>query len=329
MPQVIEWTTDQAGPDTIIWRYPVEAITWGAQLIVHEYEVAVFFRDGKAYDVFGPGRHTLTTLNLPLLTSLLTRLAGFGANKPFTAMVIYIATKVFNGKWGTSAQTTELAPLKVFGQFLFKIEDASLFVNEVVGGQNVFDTAGVNDFLRGFLNEKIIAELSHYDLITVFTRLQETSVIVKNSVLDYFKRLGIDLTDLRFEGIDTTPEYRERLFWLKTGSAPADTVLRMETVKSAAESLGKSGGGAGALGTGMVLIPQIMTPTGQVQAQAPTAALVICPKCGAHVPATSKFCPECGASLTPPSAATINCPKCGHSIPASSKFCPECGATIT
>ena len=325
MPQVIEWVN--AGPDDIIYKYPNEDITWGAQLVVHEYEMAVFFRDGKAYDVFNAGRHTLTTLNLPLLTSLLTRLAGFGGNKPFKAMVIYISTKVFNGKWGTRAQTTELAPLQVFGQFLFKVEDASLFVNEVVGGQNAFTTEDVNNFLRGFLNEKIIAELSHYDLVTVFTRLQETSIIVKNSVLDYFKRLGIELTDLRFEGIDTTPEYRERLFWLKTGGTPADTVLRMETVKSAAQSLGQSGGGGGALGTGMVLIPQIMTPQGQTQA--PTAALVICPKCGAHVPATSKFCPECGTSLTPPSAATINCPKCGHSIPASSKFCPNCGQQIS
>ncbi len=327
MPQVIEWTN--AGAEDIIYRYPNEDITWGAQLIVHEYEMAVFFRDGKAYDVFNAGRHTLTTLNLPLLTSLLTRLAGFGGNKPFKAQVIYISTKVFNGKWGTRAQTTELAPLQVFGQFLFKIENASLFVNEVVGGQNAYTTEDINNFLRGFLNEKIIGELSHYDLTTVFTRLQETSVIVKNSVLDYFKRLGIELTDLRFEGIDTTPEYRERLFWLKTGGTPADTVLRMETVKSAAQSLGQSGGGGAGLGTGMVLIPQIMNQQGQVQAQAPTAALVICPKCSSHVPATSKFCPECGTSLTPPAAATINCPKCGHAIPASSKFCPECGATIS
>jgi membrane protease subunit (stomatin/prohibitin family) len=266
---------------------------------------------------------------LPLITSFLTRLVGFGGNKPFKASVIYISTKVFNGKWGTRAQTTELAPLQVFGQFLFKIENASLFVNEVVGGQNAFTTEDVNNFLRGFLNEKIIGELSHYDLVAVFTRLTETSVIVKNSVLDYFKRLGIELTDLRFEGIDTTPEYRERLFWLKTGGTPADTVLRMETVKSAAQSLGQSGGGGAGLGTGMVLIPQIMNQQGQVQAQAPTAALVICPKCGSHVPATSKFCPECGTSLTPPATATINCPKCGHSIPASSKFCPECGATIS
>ncbi|MGA2386650.1 MAG: SPFH domain-containing protein [Candidatus Bathyarchaeia archaeon] len=342
MPQVIEWASSQANAEEIIYRWAPsgatpgtnasEAITWGAQLIVHEYEVAVFFRDGKAYDVFGPGRHTLTTLNLPLLTGALTRIAGYGKDKPFTSMVIYIATKVFNGKWGTSAQTTELAPLKVYGQFLFKIEDATLFVNEVVGGQNAYTTDDVNNFLRGFLNEKIIAEISHYDLVTVFTRLQETSVIVKNSVLDYFKRLGIELTDLRFEGIDTTPEYRQRLFYLKTGNVSADTVLRMETVQNAAASLGSGGGGGGGagLGTGMVLIPQVMNsaaPPAQAPAQAMT--LLICPKCGARVPATSKFCPECGASLTPPSQATINCPKCGKPIPANSKFCPECGTTLT
>jgi len=95
MAQVIEWKN--AGAEDIIWRYPNEEITWGSQLIVHEYEVAVFFRDGKAYDVFGPGRHTLTTLNLPLLTGLLTRIAGYG-EKPFKSTVLFISTKVFAGK---------------------------------------------------------------------------------------------------------------------------------------------------------------------------------------------------------------------------------------
>ncbi len=325
MPQVIEWPT--AGPEDIVWRYPNEDITWGAQLIVREYQIAVFFRDGKAYDIFEAGRHTLTTLNLPLLTSLLTRLAGYGGNKPFKATVLFISTKIFAGKWGTRAQTTELAPLQVYGQFWFKVKDATLFVNEVIGGQQAYTTQDVNDFLRGFLNEKIIDELSHYDLVTVFTRLDETSIIVKNTLIDYFKRVGIELTDLRFEGIDTTPEYRERLFWLKTGQTPAGDVLRMETVKSAAASLGQGGGGAGALGAGMVLIPQVMNQMGAPQA-APAAALVICPKCGEKVPATSKFCPNCGTNLTPPSQQAMTCPKCGKSIPANSKFCPECGEKI-
>lgn len=84
--------------------------------------------------------------------------------------------------------------------------------------------------------------------------------------------------------------------------------------------------GGAAIGVGMVLIPQIMGPQGQ--AQAPAAPLIICPKCHAYVPATSKFCPECGTSLRPPAGATIICPKCGRSIPASSKFCPECGIQL-
>jgi membrane protease subunit (stomatin/prohibitin family) len=321
MPQIMEW--QNAGPDDILWKYPVEDITWGAQLIVHEYEVAVFFRDGKSYDVFDAGRHTLTTLNLPLLTKLLTRIAGY-KDTPFKAAVIFISTKVFAGKYGAQAQTTELAPLQVHGSFFFKVEEPQLFVNEVVGGQRAYFTEDVNNYLRGFLNEKIINELSHYDLLTVFTKLDDTSVIVKNAIMDYFKRIGLELTDLRFEGIDTTPEYRERLFWLRTGKTGADEVLRMETVRKAAESLGKSSGAG--LGTGMVLIPQIMTPGGP--AQAPAAALVICPKCGTHILATSKFCSECGTTITPPSDQTTSCPKCGKSVPASSKFCPECGAKI-
>lgn len=321
MPQVIEW--NNAGAEDILWRYPDENITWGAQLIVHEYEVAVFFRDGKAYDVFNAGRHMLTTLNMPLLTGVLTRIAGY-KDKPFKAAVIFISTKVFAGKYGTQAQTTELAPLKVFGTFWFKVESPQLFVNEVVGGQNAYSTGDVDNYLRGFLNEQMIDELSHYDLLSVFTRLDETSVIVKNAIMDYFKRIGLELTDLKFEGIDTTPEYRERLFWLRTGKTAPETVLRMETVQKAAESLGKSSGAG--LGAGMVLIPQIMTPTGP--AQAPAAALVICPKCGGTIPATSKFCPECGTTITPPSSGTTTCSKCGKTIPASSKFCPDCGAKI-
>jgi len=320
MAQVIEWKNP--GPEDIVWKYPVEDITWGAQLIVREFEAAVFFRDGKAYDVFGPGRHTLTTLNLPLLTGILRRIAGY-KETPFKASVIYVSTRVFAGKYGTRAQTTELAPLQVHGTFWFKVSDPSLFVMEVVGGQNAYTTSDVDNYLRGFLNEKVIDELSRYDLLTVFTKLDETSIATKTAILDAFTRIGLDLTDLRFEGIDTTPEYRDRLFWLKQTRA-AEEVLRMETVKEAAKELGKSPGAA--LGAGMVLIPQIMTPTGP--APTPAAALVICPKCNARIPATSKFCLECGTALTATPTGTTKCPKCGHSVLTTAKFCPECGQKL-
>ena len=321
MAQVIEWKNPR--PEDVVWKYPVEDITWGAQLIVREFEAAVFFRDGKAYDVFGPGRHTLTTLNLPLLTGVLSRIAGY-RETPFKASVIYVSTRVFAGKYGTRAQTTELAPLQVHGTFWFKVSDPSLFVMEVVGGQNAYTTSDVNNYLRGFLNEKVIDELSRYDLLTVFTKLDETSLATKTAILDAFRRIGLDLTDLRFEGIDTTPEYRDRLFWLKQTRA-AEEVLRMETVKEAAKELAKSPGAG--LGTGLVLIPQIMGPTGPTPA--PAAALIICPSCNARIPATSKFCPDCGTKIAaPPAAGTKNCPKCGHPVLTTAKFCPECGQKL-
>jgi len=327
MPQVIEWVNPQE--NDIVWRYPYEDITWGAQLIVNEMEVAVFFRDGKAYDVFGPGRHTLTTMNLPLLTSIVSRLAGFGQT-PFKSRIIFVSTKQFAGKYGAKAQTTDLAPLMLHGTFWVKVENPSVFVNEVVGGQGAYATENVNDFLRGFINERMIDEISRYDLLTVFTRLDETSGLVKSKLLDAFNRIGLELVDLKFEGIDTSPEYRERLFWLRSGGAAPSEVLRMETVKEAAKELGKSPGAG--FGTGMVMIPPIFQQSAPA-AGAPPVALIICPKCSAQVPSTSKFCPNCGATLATPSPAPMQaqgkkCPKCGSENAAAAQFCSSCGQKL-
>ena len=328
MPQIIEWKN--VGPDDIVWKYPDENITWGAQLIVKEMENAVFFRDGKAYDVFGPGRHMLTTLNLPLLTSIFSRIAGF-RETPFKATVIFISNKQFSGKYGTKAQTTDLAPLMVYGSFWFRVENSSLFVNEVVGSRGTYSTPEVNDFIRGFINEKTIDELSKYDLLTVFSKLDETSIASKTAILNAFKRLGLDLVDLRFEGVDTTPEYRERLFWLKSGRAPPEEVLRMETIKETAKELAKSPGAS--IGAGMVIIPPIFYPTPTSQVGAPMVALVVCPNCKAQIPSTSKFCPNCGTTLTatqttPAQVPTRTCPKCGHIASAAASFCPNCGEKL-
>jgi len=328
MPQIVEWVN--AGADDIVWRYPIEDITWGAQLVVHEYETAVFFRDGKSYDSFGPGRHTLTTLNLPLLTTLLSRVLGF-QRTPFKANVIFVSTKQFAGKFGNKAQTTELAPLMTFGSFWFKVEDASLFVNEVVGGQNAYSTPDVNNFLRGFINEKMIDVLSKYDLRTVFTKLDETSNEVKANLVDYFKRVGVQMVDLKFEGIDTTPEFRDRLFWLKSGGVAPEEVIRMETVKDAAASLGKSTGGGAAFGAGMVLVPPLFQTSASGTGM--SVALIACPNCQAHIPSTSKFCPNCGQNIgaapaQPSNVPVRKCPKCDTVVPAGASFCQSCGTKL-
>jgi DNA-directed RNA polymerase subunit RPC12/RpoP len=222
-----------------------------------------------------------------------------------------------------------------------------LFVNEVVGGQSTFTTDGLQDFLRGYLNERLIDTLSQYSLADVYGKLDETSLLSKNVLFDAFSKIGLELIEVKFEGLDTPPEWRDRLYYIKTGVG-ASEVLRMETVQKSAESLSKSSGGA--IGAGAVILPQVLQ---QPQPQAQAQPMVLCPKCGFQNPQTSKFCNNCGAPMQAPGGvtcpkcgasnaagtkfcsncgnplqATIKCPQCNTEIPAGTKFCPNCGAKI-
>jgi membrane protease subunit (stomatin/prohibitin family) len=342
MPKVIEWVG--AKETDMVWKYPQEEIAWGDNLIVHEYEAVVFFRDGKAYDVFKAGRHVISTANIPLLTKIFSKLAGFDKN-PFRSTVIFVSLKQFQGKFGAQGQTKELAPLKFFGGFWFRVEEANLFVNEVVGGQGAYSTDGLQNFLRGYFNERLIDTLSQYSLSDVFGKLDETSLLSKNVLFDAFSKIGLELIEVKFEGLDTTLEWRDRLYYIKTGVGAAE-VLRMETVQKSAESLSKSSGGA--IGAGAVILPQVLQ-----QPQAQAQPMVLCPKCGFQNPQTTKFCGNCGAPMQAPGGvpcpkcgtsnaagakfcsncgnplqATLKCPKCSTEIPAGAKFCPNCGAKI-
>ena len=330
MPEVIEWKNP--GENDIVYRYPDEVITWGAQLIVHEYEVAVFFRDGKVYDVLGPGRHTITTQNLPLLTEYLTKLLGY-PESPFKATIIFISTKQFQGKFGGQTQTSDLAPLKFHGGYWFRVSDPKVFVMEVVGGQDRYTTDDVNDFIRGFINERMIKHLAGYDLATVFTKVDEVTFKAKAFLLEEMRRIGLELIDLKIEGLDTTPEYRERLFWIKQTGA-ATYVLQTDTLRDVAKELGKSPGAS--LGAGMMIIPPLTQPPPPAQPtqqpqQAPAAGVVAqpatktCPKCGRPVPADALFCPYCGYKFP----RSRKCPHCGREIPADALFCPYCGRKLS
>jgi membrane protease subunit (stomatin/prohibitin family) len=315
MPKVIEWTGVKESD--IVWRYPIQEIAWGDNLIVHEYEAAVFFRDGKAYDVFRAGRHVLTTANLPLLTRILSAIGGF-EKVPFRSTVVFISLKQFQGKFGAQGQTKELAPLKFFGGFWFRVEEPNLFVNEVVGGQGSFTTEKLQDFLRGYFNERLIDTLSQYSLVEVYGKLDETSRLSKNLLFDAFSKIGLELMEVKFEGIDTTPEFRDRLYYIRTGVAATD-VLRMETVQKSAESFSKGGGGGAAIGAGAVILPQMFQ---QQQGQA-AQPMVLCPKCGFQNTQGTKFCGNCGTSLQVQPG--VNCAKCGTLNAAVAKFCSNCG----
>jgi len=146
-------------PDTIVWRYPESGsgeIKFGAQLVVRESQAAVFFRDGHALDTFGPGRHTLSTLNVPLVTKLLSLPTGF--KSPFRAEVMFVNLKTFtNQKWGTSEPILfrdcelQMVRLRAFGMYSFRVANPQVFVNMLVGTLGSFSTGETADFFRNMI----------------------------------------------------------------------------------------------------------------------------------------------------------------------------------
>ena len=134
MPEVYEWRG--ARPGDIVWRHPDDRIQWGSQIIVKQNQNAILFKEGKAYDVLSPGRHFITTKNLPLITKLLSKIVGYDRS-PFNAEVIFVSLSDFKGKFGGRTQTMDLAPLQFHGEYYFEIKEPSPFIMEVVGNKSI------------------------------------------------------------------------------------------------------------------------------------------------------------------------------------------------
>ncbi len=328
MPIVEKVAWDLAGPGDIAYRFPNLSLKYGSQVIVKENQWAVFFRDGKAYDVFGPGRHTITSNNVPLLTGALKALKIIG--DIFECEVVFVSNSQFKAQFGGQAYSAPSgaiqyqAELGYYGYLLYKVEDPKLFVVEFFGNQGASTSSDVERYIRGFINERVIDEFAHHDIFNVVKNVDETTDKVSLIITDEAARIGLKIIDAVFEGVKIPEEAR------RFATSMGQQAMTMQYMKETTAEIPEGGGGAAAAGVGAGIglamgsaLGKAMQPS---QGSGTPQQVVLCPKCGAQNTAGTKFCGNCGSSLGP--VAKVTCPKCGAEMAATMKFCGNCGSPL-
>ncbi|MDF2448065.1 MAG: virion core protein [Bacteroidota bacterium] len=215
---IIDWT--DSSNDTIIYKFPrfQNEIKMGAKLTVRESQIAVFMNEGQIADVFQPGMYTLSTQNMPILSTL--KGWKFGFNSPFKADVFFVSTRQFtNQKWGTKnpimLRDAEFGPirLRAFGSYAFKISDAALFLKEISGTDSEFKIDEVNEQLRNIAVSRGMDALaeSRIPVLDLSANTDEVSKIITDKIKPEFSEIGLNLTKFLIENISLPPEVEEAL----------------------------------------------------------------------------------------------------------------------
>ncbi len=338
--EVLEWV-DDTGRE-MVHRIPVEGtgdIKFGAQLVVHESQAAVFFRDGRALDVLGPGRHTLTTQNLPLLTKALS--LPFGFKSPFRVAVYFVSMKTFtNLTWGTrdpvAFRDAELGMVRLRGNgvYTIRVVQPLLFVNVLVGTQGVYTTEEVSDFLRAVIVSRINDLLGeHLDTLLDLPRVyEELGAAAKARIRLEFGRYGIELKDLVISSI-TPPDDVQRVIDEKGGmrAVGEKDYLRFKAAQFMGDAARGQGEGGGAAESGMglgvgagfgLMVPAFLR--GAVEKAEAGGAGPSCVQCRTVLPEEARFCFRCGTAVVRGQV----CAECSAELPADARFCSACGREV-
>jgi len=300
--EIIEWVDDSR--DTLSYKWPDEdkEIKRNAQLIVRESQVAQFMYLGQFGDTYAPGKHTLSTENIPVLSTLQGWKYGF--ESPFKADVYYVVTRTFTGnRWGTANpimvrdQDFGIVRLRAYGTYDFKITNPKVFLKEVAGTDDHFKLDEFSDVMRSRLvsvfSESVAqAKIPALDVASRYSEIGEALLPVINAAIS--AKYGIEMTTFVVENVSVPEEVEKAIDQRSSMGAVGN--LNDYVKFQMAQGLGSGQGGGGTAGAaaelamGFGMAQQMMNqPGGMFGAQAtpsaaPSAAPPVAPSTGGGLP---------------------------------------------
>lgn len=257
---IVEWT--ESSTDTMVYRFERygNEMKNGAKLTVRESQMAVFVNEGQFADVFSPGMHTLTTQNLPILSTLKGWKHGF--TSPFKAEIYFISTKNFTDqKWGTKNAITlddprfGMVEIRAFGTFATKITDSKLFLKEVVGTDEDFTAEKIAGQLKSLIVTRFTdaAAESGITIEKFAANMDELSILCQEKMNKEFGEYGLKLTKFYVENVSMPDDIKKEIHGLsRLGRVDAQKLAQMNAAKAIEIAAANPSGGAGAaMGMGM------------------------------------------------------------------------------
>jgi len=257
---VIELTDQQ--PGELARRIPRDGSAetkFGSQLVVRDYQAAIWRKDGKGLDVFGAGRHTLTTKNLPILTKVLS--LPFGFTSPFRCEVVFVSLRTIPDlKWGTREPVPfrdselGLVRLRAFGTYGVRVTDPLVFTNALVGADGIYTTGALEEYLRSTVVQRLNDWLgeNNKSVFDLAGQYNEASEAMLAKLQPDFQRFGLGLDNFRLNAI-TPPDEVQRAIDERSKMRAIGN-LNDYTRMKAADALGAAAanpGGMGGLGVGL------------------------------------------------------------------------------